>query len=1100
MQNSPQRQGQQRSPQKLQLKPMQPPAARHQLADLGASGKLVTFYRNGDPHFRGLGVSINDRTFVSMATLTAWLNEKISTPSGVRHVFRLPDGKQVTQLADFEAGGHYVVSSSPKLVRSVEYGGPRPAWRMKPPSAKAGKRTRDDLRLLFGRESAGIAGESDEQRRHLQRHGAAGPRSGGDATSQGAPSKPRSVVFISNTHRQSRERLLINPGKAAAADGLDTMLEDLGSLLVMANPPATCLYTAYPPYRKVIKLSQLFSEYKDYDSFIACGQEFLPAELRSRPLEAAAVWGDEPVRGGGVGDGSEGGAQRLGRLEPVAPTSGQVNGSTQMQQAQAQQQTHQPPQSPSPLPPPPPPPQWPRNGEENRLDEQQRLRLLQLQQEQLQVQQQQQLGDRSPAVAGRYEAAEDSDAVNSEDEETGSFQQLPQLSGRESMQKPPAATVRIRGTLHTFPAPTATVPSRQQLQPPDVSLQLDWVYGCNSSAGLLALPTGDLLYASGNVLILLDSKRHRQRHYTEHTARVTCAAAHPVNAYIASGQAASRSGAPVQIRIWDAESLETRVVLSEPHLQTGITSISFSGESLGAYLLAVDSPKPPGHRQTLTVFDWAARREVLKSQTARDQISRAVFHPEDDSIIVTVGAERPSFWRIFHDSAGRSRALRDKKSGVFAPGSAAPSQKDEVTAVAFDLVGNVITGDSAGRLQLWCRDQDDAFVLRPVERLNHAHSEAIQCMYILGDGALISVSAKRIHVWDTLNGYSHVKEALTSGQVSEDIAALALKHPRSLDGRLVVATTGNCILEGSLHDQFFCLVQGHKSSSNANGLIVSAHPSEPDLATCGGADDDMSVCRWSASQCRLVWRVAVEDACSSAAYHPRGHLLLLGTATGRIVALQHARGEYAISCQVTERGQAVVCVRFSSNGRLLALGTSDGRIYMMSVEDNGLVYRKYRQGTLTGHSSPVVRLDFSVDSATLRSQSEDLEVRFWSVPNMSEVPGAESVSNVRFSTETCSLSYYHAAAWQLHQASSDTGITASCLSGHGDLLCAGDSAGQVSIFRYPTHPLQSQCVTSDALVSSVRDLMFAFGDSRLLVTDREAASLMQWSLVPERRS
>uniref|UniRef100_A0A1I8FVR4 ANAPC4_WD40 domain-containing protein n=2 Tax=Macrostomum lignano TaxID=282301 RepID=A0A1I8FVR4_9PLAT len=265
---------------------------------------------------------------------------------------------------------------------------------------------------------------------------------------------------------------------------------------------------------------------------------------------------------------------------------------------------------------------------------------------------------------------------------------------------------------------------------------------------------------------------------------------------------------------------------------------------------------------------------------------------------------------------------------------------------------------------------------------------------------------------------------------------------------------------------------GHKSSSNANGLIVSAHPSEPDLATCGGADDDMSVCRWSASQCRLVWRVAVEDACSSAAYHPRGHLLLLGTATGRIVALQHARGEYAISCQVTERGQAVVCVRFSSNasikyppnptpccqdGRLLALGTSDGRIYMMSVEDNGLVYRKYRQGTLTGHSSPVVRLDFSVDSATLRT-------------------------------------------WQLHQASSDTGITASCLSGHGDLLCAGDSAGQVSIFRYPTHPLQSQCVTSDALVSSVRDLMFAFGDSRLLVTDREAASLMQWSLVPERRS
>ena len=86
-------------------------------------GSLVTFYRNGDPHFPGLKTSVSQRQFHSFDGLLTWLNEKVPTTSGVRYLYEIsPNVREVTTIKEIQQGGEYVVCSNKRLTQ-VAYGG-----------------------------------------------------------------------------------------------------------------------------------------------------------------------------------------------------------------------------------------------------------------------------------------------------------------------------------------------------------------------------------------------------------------------------------------------------------------------------------------------------------------------------------------------------------------------------------------------------------------------------------------------------------------------------------------------------------------------------------------------------------------------------------------------------------------------------------------------------------------------------------------------------------------------------------------------------------------------------------------------------------------
>lgn len=84
---------------------------------------------------------------------------------------------------------------------------------------------------------------------------------------------------------------------------------------------------------------------------------------------------------------------------------------------------------------------------------------------------------------------------------------------------------------------------------------------------------------------------------------------------------------------------------------------------------------------------------MIHFQCSVDTVIAAEFHPLDRSCIVTCGKAHISFWTL--DAGGTLY----KRMGVF-------ENRDKpkyVTCLAFNHLGDVITGDSNGSLIIWGR-------------------------------------------------------------------------------------------------------------------------------------------------------------------------------------------------------------------------------------------------------------------------------------------------------------------------------------------------------------------------------------------------------------
>lgn len=87
---------------------------------------------------------------------------------------------------------------------------------------------------------------------------------------------------------------------------------------------------------------------------------------------------------------------------------------------------------------------------------------------------------------------------------------------------------------------------------------------------------------------------------------------------------------------------------------------------------------------------------LFSPQCSVDTVIAAEFHPLDRNCIVTCGKNHISFWTL--DAGGTLY----KRMGVF-------ENRDKpkyVTCVAFNHLGDVITGDSNGSLIVWGRGKN----------------------------------------------------------------------------------------------------------------------------------------------------------------------------------------------------------------------------------------------------------------------------------------------------------------------------------------------------------------------------------------------------------
>ncbi|BFZ07628.1 hypothetical protein BsWGS_10667 [Bradybaena similaris] len=618
---------------------------------------------------------------------------------------------------------------------------------------------------------------------------------------------------------------------------------------------------------------------------------------------------------------------------------------------------------------------------------------------------------------------------------------------------------------------------------PPEKLQLEWVYGyrgrdCRSN--LYYLPTGEIIYFTAAVVILHNVEEQSQRHYLGHTDDIKCLAIHPDRIKIATGQVAGheakegkhphkkKSGSPdivpdetfPHVRVWDSVSLNTLHVIGLGIFQRAVACLSFSKLDGGLHLVIIDE----ANEHSISVWDISRDKphKITETKSSTEPVLAVEYHPLEKQQIVTCGKNQITFWTFEGGSLAKKQGIFDRYE-----------KPKFVLSLAFADNGDVLAGDSNGNILVWGKGTN-----RIVNAMLSAHEGGVFSLCTLKDGTLLSGGGKdrKIVQWDS----SYRK----TGQETEvpDAYGPVRTLSQGKGGLILVGTTRNCILLGSLDLELSPIVQGH--TDELWGLAT--HPSQHQFLT-GGTDRQLYL--WDSQSRTVVWSKEMNDAVHSCCFHPRCSVVAVGTCVARWLVLDLSTHE--IVSVHTDGNEQIECIQYSPDGSMLAVGSRDNFIYLYSVTEDGKKYTKI--GRCSGHSSFITHIDWSADGQYLASNSGDYELLHWNVSSCKILTNILVIREIKWATQNCVLAFNTAGIWQ--EGLDGTDINGCCKSHNERLVATCDDFGKVNLFQYPVCQPKSSFHCYKGHSSHVTSVGFLFDDSRLISIGGKDTSVMQWQVV-----
>ncbi|XP_062483873.1 echinoderm microtubule-associated protein-like 1 isoform X2 [Pezoporus occidentalis] len=625
----------------------------------------------------------------------------------------------------------------------------------------------------------------------------------------------------------------------------------------------------------------------------------------------------------------------------------------------------------------------------------------------------------------------------------------------------------LRGRPVTMYMPKEQVESynlEAKVELPAKRLKLEWVYGyrgrdCRSN--LYLLPTGETVYFIASVVVLYNVEEQLQRHYTGHNDDVKCLAVHPDRITIATGQVAgtSKDGKqlPPHVRVWDSVTLNTLHVIGMGFFDRAVTCIAFSKSNGGSSLCSVDD----SNDHVLSVWDWQKEEKLADVKCSNEAVFAADFHPTDTNIIVTCGKSHLYFWTLEGNSLIKKQGLFEKQE-----------KPKFVLCVTFSENGDTITGDSSGNILVWGKGTN-----RISHAVQGAHEGGIFALCMLRDGTLVSGGGKDRKLISWNGNY----QKLHKTEIPEQFGPVRTVAEGKGDV-VLIGTTRNFVLQGTLSGDFFPITQGH--TDELWGLAV--HSSKPQFFTCG---HDKHITLWDATTHHPIWNKIIEDPAQSSGFHPSASVVAVGTLTGRWFVFDTETKD--LVTVHTDGNEQLSVMRYSPDGNFLAIGSHDNCIYIYGVSENG---RKYtRIGKCSGHSSFITHLDWSVNSQYLVSNSGDYEILYWIPSACKQVVSVETTRDIEWATYTCTLGFHVFGVWP--EGSDGTDINAVCRSHGRKLLSTGDDFGKVHLFSYPCSQFRAPSHVYGGHSSHVTNVDFLCEDTHLISTGGKDTSIMQWRVI-----
>lgn len=295
-----------------------------------------------------------------------------------------------------------------------------------------------------------------------------------------------------------------------------------------------------------------------------------------------------------------------------------------------------------------------------------------------------------------------------------------------------------------------------------------------------------IVYHAAAAGIVLDMVNHKQSFYLEHTDDIIslCVNGNPkYKNIIATGQIGKLSA----IHVWDAITKKQHSILTGLHNDIqGVCSLNFS--SSGKLLVSV------GLDDKYTIGVWRWKEGSLVASATGDhkpnRIFRAMFRPDSDTVIVSVGFKHVKFWNV----AGSELI---KKRGVL---TSSVLTKDKLKkmptmlSLAFGLDNVTYTGSMTGEVFVW----KDNVLTRVV---NDAHRGPIFSMHTsLFDGCIVTGAKEKksrnsapVKLWD-----KDMKTCLKSFFIEKDSDVAVVKSVcrfKSKANKILIGTKSASIYE-----------------------------------------------------------------------------------------------------------------------------------------------------------------------------------------------------------------------------------------------------------------------------------------------------------------
>ncbi|VDN56068.1 unnamed protein product [Dracunculus medinensis] len=621
--------------------------------------------------------------------------------------------------------------------------------------------------------------------------------------------------------------------------------------------------------------------------------------------------------------------------------------------------------------------------------------------------------------------------------------------------------MKNKSILLAVPSHIRSIDLLHETEEPQLHPKLEWVHGYrgkDSRKNLHELPTGEIIYFTGAIVVLHNPDEGIQRFYTQHTSEIKCIAVHPNRLYIATGQTSRHTcqkkilrehrmpicssveldcilksdQTQAHIRIWDSVTLQTirTIGTADDVFQRGISCVSFSHVDDCSLLAAIDE----SYDHVLSVWNWERGIKVAEIKSANDQVFDCEFHPLLKGYLFSFGKSHLNFWHFDGVNLFKHPAVFEFKGR---------DKPKHVLSCCYTQSGLVATGDSNGTITLW-----DLKMRKTVKQVTKVHEGGVWALCQFSSTSIISGGKDRvINEWND-NDLSRINKSI---MVDENAGTIRTLTRLSRD-RILVGTSKNSILCGDMKAGFNYIHVGHWNEL----WTLSAHPDNSQYFT---ASIDGVIRFWDIYSKMSTSSIELEDGVTCADINVDGLIFAVGTVSGIWNVYQWSTKALVHSCK--ESSQPISYIRFSPSGTMIAIATREPNSYV-SV------------------------LDWSNDSKFIRTNNTELESKIRVVDDAHEINNDEA-HDIQWSSSRSIISFETACLLQ-----QVPGIMATERSPDNNYIAIAINNGAIRFYSNPVTSILARYKEIFGHGEFVANI--AFVGSKLISIGAKDQAIFQWKL------